>query len=387
MSSTNKYEPLRVWLDEQTTDIYTNYYNKSYILWEYIKMEVNEEDREFLGLYGPDYHAINENDGQYVQTYTIGDLINFLNYNYYYPSIYVPNMYDDTTKNVKSGKVNIHRRLTIIPIPADRIDRKIMHEELDSDVMNARDEYIWRISVGDDVIGEDTELINALYDAVNAVYLTRKLYKCVTKRDSNSNRIDREVAVDPNKRYIIRGREDYNDIFFDTELSESIKNQMGLYGYRYRASVLSNGKKGDNFKYYDAGDLISFLFYNYYYDVILTPTDNNENKTPKTIKVNRRLSIVPYPVRTNVDENNTINIPEQLNDRTKYEWLIKLDAEIIGKGVYLVDALWNAIDVVYRNKLDGQQAYPEPLYKTILEEIKQTQPEYEEQKEFSLSNV
>lgn len=355
--SEKKYEPLRVWLDTEGTDIYESKYNNSYSLWEYIKMEINDfagEDStnviNRLGLYGPDYHALSMYDarhGIYIQTYTIGDLLHFLNYNYHYDSLYCPECED-------GHRIINHRRLAIIPIPVDKIDRTTMHTTLDSSKKNMRKDYVWRICIGDEELAENAELVDALHDAVKEVYLNRKLYKIALQ--------DESIGVQSDKRFNVT----------DATIGDEF-DVLNVYKPRVRAETLENGENGEYRQVYDIGDYISFLYYNYYINV---------NMFGQNVQYNRRLTISPEPVNYIYDENHPI--ADTLNNRTHYKWYIKIGADIIGCNVHLIDALAEAVDNVYKNT---NNLFPEPLYKTILEEITNSDIEYEEQKEFSLADV
>lgn len=356
--SENRYDLLRVWLDTEGNDIYSNTYNNSYSLWEYIKKEIsNPNDRNKLGLYGPDYHALTINDaenGRYIQTYTLGDLLNFLNYNYHYNSL------QDASQ--PSKKIKVHRRLTIVPIPIDRLDNVTRHYQEDSKKQNSKQDYVWRVSIGGDVLGENVELVYALYDAVKEVYLNRKLYKIALQDSINCNvpslNMTETSTNEQEKRFLYINKS--LDIF-NNDVSE-----LGIYEPRLRAQTLKNGNDGSYYKVYDIGDLISFLRYNYYQNITFKD---------KEVIYNKRLLIAPEPI---YDYSINNIVPDNDNNRLTYNWVIKIDGDIIGKSTHLIDALVQAINTIYNNT---------ELYKTILTEIRDSQIEYEEQKEFSLRDV
>lgn len=372
----NNYSHLRVYLDDKTSDKYTGYYNNSFMLWRYIEDEVSKDDRERLGLYKPDFHALNSDDGKYVETYTIGDLIHFLNYNYYFP----------TLKNQDGSHIFSHRRLSIMPVPIDKLDYLSGEREMESEVTNDRSDYIWRIMIGNEVLGQDTELVYALYKAVNKVYLKEKLYKIALNDGDNvkvpqtnieETETDEEITYydDTDKRFLNVNSSSLLWQAIESELPQNDIRILGVYEANYRTKYLTSGKQGVNYQMYDVGDLISFLFYDYYQQI----------QSPKTYRLHNRLTINPVPVDRLSGGAYTSNTN---NDRSLYEWVIQIGANIIGKNVNLIDALEQAVYVVYTNKQKGtnELIYPDKLYKIVRDEI-QLNTNQQNTIEFSLTDV
>ena len=77
---------LKVLLSDDT-DIVFGRYNRSQILWEDLKLKLGQDTVKKLGLYEPYYYTNDPTNAKYIQSYTIGDLINFLHYCYYYQTI------------------------------------------------------------------------------------------------------------------------------------------------------------------------------------------------------------------------------------------------------------------------------------------------------------
>lgn len=365
-----KYKRLRVYLDNETSDIYIGKFNSSYALWEYIKMEIPDpNDRKLLGLYAPDNHTNDPQNAKYIQTYTIGDLINFLHYNYHYNTLYDPH---------ECNTMLTHRRLSIIPVPADRVSIDDRHRMNESQVKNMRCDYVWVISMGSEVLGQDVELVEALYKAVKCVYLEKKLYKIPLKdaHEGSIVKVDEgrytqydiyEIAHTEKRFLHITDNDLWNNLFTNV-LSENDINKLDIYPPNYRTVKFLNSTSGKYFQVYDLGDLISFLFYNYY---------SPANIKDKSILLHKRLTIIPVP---NYSINNPLRfnnlVDDTLNDRINYRWLIQIDGEILGQENTLVDSLTDAVTKVYST----------PLHNIILNEI-DTVYTTEQQTEFSLTDV
>lgn len=342
---------LKVWLDDKATNKITSYYNYSCTLWEEIKLNLSNEAIKKLGLYEPPYYSTDIHNATYIDTYSIGDLLSFLNYNYYYNSLSVP---DNSSSHPKC----IDRRLCILPVPIDVLNSDI---RVESKEKNDRTQYRWRIMIGNEIIGEDVELVNALYQAVKCVYLERKLYNIPLSYiyDNNGTSLRRITAYTTDVETI------YNNV--KDIIGENSMEILGIRHANYRTITLENGKRGDYEQTYDVGDLLNFLHYNYYYN---TSTIIND----EPLVMQQRLVLKPIPVEIAEHSRKEYDAKNNIND---YKWNINIGGEIIGRNVQLIDALIEAINYVYVNSKPK-------LYINVLNEFSTIE---EHEKEFSLSYV
>lgn len=108
--------------------------------------------------------------------YTVGDLLKFLQYNYYFNVLHDPSLGE-------SGKMIVHRRLVIKPVPTENTyntslvgEDAIIRSQYESNALNEDDEYEWRIMYDGEIFGSNRQLVIALRDACKKVY-DKGLYK------------------------------------------------------------------------------------------------------------------------------------------------------------------------------------------------------------------
>lgn len=120
-----------------------------------------------------------ESDGELSEhlSYTIGDLLKYLQYDYWYNVM---------LRNNGKEKLVVHRRLCIRPVPVAstykdyKNDDHIIRGQYESEATNDKDDYVWRVSYDGEIFGESVNLIDALRDACLIVH-DRGLWK--TDRD------------------------------------------------------------------------------------------------------------------------------------------------------------------------------------------------------------
>jgi hypothetical protein len=119
----------------------------------------------------------------------------------------------------------------------------------------------------------------------------------------------------------------------------------------YSPDNLNNTTEGDSVehKQYSIGDLLKYLQYDYYYNVLLDPS------TGKKLKTHRRLVIKPVPKQHTYnisikDQNEIIRTQYESNAENgydDYEWKIMYDGEIFGSSMDLIYALRDACKKVH----------------------------------------
>lgn len=507
-----KKKLLKVLLSDEN-DIVLGYYNRSNILWEDLNLKLGKDIVEKLGLYAPYYYTNDPHNAKYIQSYTIGDLINFLHYSYYYQSIetsknchdlkfegyylddpvdgesYNTGDYDDdvicdwgiandperkennivlyktrideehpdmvvdygdqffyrgvvtvdgeeydswqkfewgkeflfddyrkkfalTKRIVFNGKVNasfhnvlkseheriyVHRYITIYMESVDYASKDVIGRLKASNtgdaISNDRSNYIWKVKLGDVVIGADTELVEALYKAVKVIYFDRPLYKIplseLPEKESYNKRhsgIAKQIDK-KNEETLIETNFDkvYNII---DNLDSAVKSILNIQPCRYRNKhTLNSNTNAEYVDVYDIGDLINLLGCNYYTKIVTGYENRPEYNTGYTqeykthdIFYNRIISFAPVHKDMLGSKDNYKGKRfdfTHTNNFDDYIWVVKAGADILGYNTDLAEAMSEAVIDIYDKK---------KWYNIVVDEYK-IADEVETEIEFSLTDV
>lgn len=506
-----KKKLLKVLLSDEN-DIVLGYYNRSNILWEDLNLKLGKDIVEKLGLYAPYYYTNDPHNAKYIQSYTIGDLINFLHYSYYYQSIetsknchelkfegyylddpvdgesYNAGDYDDdvicdwgiakdpekkednivlyktcineeypdkivdygdqffyrgvvtvdgeeydswqkfeygkvflfddsrkkfalTKRIVFNGKVNasfhnalkseheriyVHRYITIYMESIDYASKNVIGRLEASNtgdaISNDRSNYVWKVKLGDVVIGVDTELVEALYKAVKVIYFDRPLYKIplseLPEKESYNKRHS-GIAKQINEK-----EETLIETNFDTvhniidNLDSAVKSILNIQPCRYRNKhALNSDTNAEYVDVYDIGDLINLLGCNYYTKIVTGYENRPEYNTGYTkeyktqdIFYNRIISFAPVHKDMLGSKDNYKGKRfdfTHTNNFDDYIWVVKAGADILGYNTDLAEAMSEAVIDIYDKK---------KWYNIVVDEYK-IADEVETEIEFSLTDV
>lgn len=374
---------LRVLLSEDATDTVLGYFNRSYILWADLKKKLGEETATKLGLYAPYYYTNDYRNAKYVQSYTIGDLINFLHYSYYYKSIETSKNCDKQPEHEdEHDRIYVHRYITIYQEPVDYAYKEVKERIRGSEThSNDRNDYVWKVRLGDVVIACDVELIEALYKAIQVIYFDRDLYKIpLSELNDDDNYTPRYSGIATDSS--VYGNT-LTDVNFET--INSIVNNLGddarvldTQKCRYRNKTkMDTHNTSEPIEVYDIGDLLNLLHCNYYVKLVIGDTNINYEHD---IIYNRILSLAPVHKDFLGNDNNYKGCRfdhTHTNNFDDYIWVVKAGADIIGYKKDLAEALSDAVIDVYNNK---------KWHKIVVDEYRRIE-NIETETEFSLTDV
>lgn len=378
---------LKVLLSDDT-DIVFGRYNRSQILWEDLKLKLGQDTVKKLGLYEPYYYTNDPTNAKYIQSYTIGDLINFLHYCYYYQTIESSkNCPEEDNDSHEHEKIYVHRYITIYLEDNQYANKGVRDRMRVSEIhSNDRNKYVWKVRLGDVVIATDVELIEALYKAIKIIYFDRALYKIPLSEQQNyPERYSgiSKVEVD-NGRLLTTNFDAVNDIVNGCLNSED-GHVLNTQHCRYRNMENLNTNTGAKFvEVYDIGDMLNLLHCNYYVKINIGDA-SSINRYPeydkdKGIYYNRIISIAPVHKAMLGSEENYKGEKfdyTHSNNFSDYIWIVKAGADILGYKENLAEAMSDAVIDIYNNK---------KWYKIVVDEYKITE-NVEEETEFSLTDV